>query len=97
MRISQVTSESNAVANQEALLSVITVVRNDAKRLVKTIDSLVEFYGDARFEHIVIDGESSDQTLDFLKKNSRHKNFQYLSEPDLSLITHLTLPTNREV
>ena len=82
MRISQVTSESNAVANQEALLSIITVVRNDAKRLVKTIDSLVDFYGDERFEHIVIDGESSDQTLDFLKKNSRHENFQYLSEPD---------------
>jgi putative colanic acid biosynthesis glycosyltransferase len=82
MRTSQVTSESNAVANQEALLSIITVVRNDAKRLVKTIDSLVEFYDDERFEHIVIDGKSSDETIDFLRKNSRHENFQYLSEPD---------------
>lgn len=82
MRISQVTRGSDVVANQEALLSIITVVRNDAKRLIETIDSLVMFYGDERFEHIVIDGKSSDQTLDLLRKNSRHKNFQYLSEPD---------------
>ena len=82
MTIAQLTCESDTVANQEVLLSIITVVRNDAQRLLKTIDSLVEFYGDERFEHVVIDGKSSDQTLDLLQTNSRHKNFQYLSESD---------------
>jgi putative colanic acid biosynthesis glycosyltransferase len=82
MTITQVTRESDMVANQEVLLSIITVVRNDAQRLEKTIDSLFKFYGDERFEHVVIDGKSSDRTLDLLQKNSQHKNFQYLSEPD---------------
>lgn len=82
MTIDQVTCKPDTVTNREVLLSIITVVRNDAQRLLKTIDSLAKFYDDVRFEHIVIDGKSTDQTLDLLQKNSQQKNFQYLSEPD---------------
>lgn len=82
MTITQVTRESDTVINPKVLLSIITVVRNDAQRLLKTINSLAGFYGDERFEHVVIDGKSSDQTLDLLRKNSQYKNFQYLSESD---------------
>ena len=71
-----------ALADQDILLSIITVVRNDALRLVKTIDSLIGFYDDERFEHIVIDGKSNDETMDVLRRTSHHKNFRYLSEAD---------------
>lgn len=82
MTITQATSESAMDSSEEIVLSIITVVRNDAQRLSKTINSLVNFYGDRRFEHIVIDGKSSDQTLAVLRQNSEHMNFHYLSETD---------------
>ena len=64
------------------LLSIITVCRNDAARLKKTIDSLSHFYNDPRFEHVVMDGESTDGT-DLLVAPLMHKiNFKYYSEQD---------------
>lgn len=67
----------------EVLLSIITVVRNDAKRLAATMDSLSRLYGDQRFEHIVIDGQSTDQlTLDLVLSKNNYTNYQGLSEPD---------------
>jgi len=68
---------------QSVLLSVVTVVRNDHARLRTTVSSLERFYGDDRFEHIVIDGNSDLGTTRLLKqKKSVHKNFKYRSEPD---------------
>lgn len=67
---------------QDVLLSIITVVRNDHRRLAATIRSLECFYGDDRFEHIVIDGNSTDGTQQLLQNNIRHTNFRFLSEPD---------------
>jgi putative colanic acid biosynthesis glycosyltransferase len=64
------------------LLSIITVCRNDAVRLKKTIDSLSHFYNDPRFEHVVMDGGSTDGA-DLLVAPLMHKiNFKFYSEQD---------------
>ncbi len=64
-------------------ISIITVTKNSEKFLQKTIDSLSkQTY--RNFEHIVIDGASTDQTLDIIKKNS-NKISKWISEPDQGL------------
>jgi putative colanic acid biosynthesis glycosyltransferase len=69
--------------SEEIVLSIITVVRNDPVRLAATIESLRELYGNPKFEHIVIDGSSSDlKTLSLIQRQSKHPNFSFLSEPD---------------
>lgn len=71
---------------EETFLSIITVVRNDPERLAATIESLGELYSDPRFEHVVIDGRSTDiKTLQLIQKASRHQNFKFVSEPDLGI------------
>ncbi len=69
-------------AEKTVQLSIITVTRNDISRLRKTIESLRVYYNDDRFEHIVIDGNSSDDTKPYLQEKVDHKNFRYLSEQD---------------
>jgi putative colanic acid biosynthesis glycosyltransferase len=67
------------------LLSIITVCRNDAKRLKITIDSLSDFYNDVRFEHVVVDGESTDET-DVLVASLLHRaNFKFYSGRDTGI------------
>lgn len=64
-------------------ISIITVTRNSAKTLEETLQSLYSqsLFQEGGVEHIVIDGGSTDQTLEILKKYSR--NIAVLvSEPD---------------
>lgn len=68
--------------SQDIILSIVTASYNDCQRLTATVRSLENFYGDSRFEHIVIDGNSKDETRKYLKDISYHDNFIYLSEPD---------------
>jgi len=71
------------VPSKEILLSIITVVRNDPVRLAATIDSLVDLYGNEGFEHIVVDGNSTDQgTLKLIGETTKHQNYKFLSESD---------------
>lgn len=61
-------------------LSIITVVKNDATALeltLKSIDS--QTYRD--FEHIIIDGDSNDGSVDILKNFSSYT-IKYISEID---------------
>ena len=51
------------------LFSIITPVLNDKKGLIKTIKSL-QIQNFRNFEHIVIDGGSTDGTIDLIKNNS---------------------------
>ena len=51
----------------QPLVSVITVVRNDAEGLVRTMDS-VAAQDYRQIEYVVIDGASTDGTLEVLKK-----------------------------
>ena len=70
---------------ENTFVTIVTVVRNDAVRLDKTIRSLKSYYGDSRFEHIIIDGDSSDGTLNLIFEANKHTNVQALSEPDHGL------------
>ena len=51
------------------LISIITVVKNDKKNILKTINS-VKNQNFKNFEHIIIDGKSNDNTL---QKIQQHK------------------------
>ncbi len=60
-------------------VSIITVTFNSQETLQDTIDSIVaQDYAD--IEHILVDGNSSDKTLEIIKSNSSIS--KYLSEPD---------------
>jgi putative colanic acid biosynthesis glycosyltransferase len=69
-------------ANNALLLSIITVCRNDAARLKLTADSISEFYGDARFEHVVVDGLSTDGTNSLAETLAQSTNFSFYSSRD---------------
>lgn len=61
-------------------MSVITVVRNDAEGLVRTMDS-VAAQDYRQIEYVVIDGASTDGTLEVLKKRQARLSC-WISEPD---------------
>ena len=61
-------------------LSIITVNFNDAKGLERTIESVIS-QSYHNFEFIVIDGGSSDGSLDIIKKYERHIDY-WVSEHD---------------
>ena len=65
------------------LISIITVVFNGSKTLKQTIDSVLS-QNYKNIEYIVIDGGSTDGTLDIIKKYERHINY-WISEPDKGL------------
>ena len=65
------------------LVSVITVVFNGAATVEHTIRSVIEQSYD-NVEHIIIDGGSTDATLDILHKYNGHINY-WLSENDLGI------------
>jgi glycosyltransferase involved in cell wall biosynthesis len=64
-------------------ISIITVTKNSDKFLQETIDSLSK-QTHQNFEHIIVDGASTDKTLDIIKKNSS-KIKKWISEPDHGL------------
>lgn len=63
------------------LFSVITVCRNAEALIAPTVTSLVNqtFKG---FEHLVIDGASSDKTLSIIRQLSPATSLRIVSEPD---------------
>jgi glycosyltransferase involved in cell wall biosynthesis len=61
-------------------VSVVSVVLNSRELLGKSISSIIsQKYTD--FEYIVIDGGSTDGTVDVIKKNTQYIHY-WLSEPD---------------
>ena len=64
------------------MLSIVTVCRNDASRLKKTIESLSNFYNNVNFEHIVVDCESEDETDKVILFYLNYNNFRFYSEQD---------------
>ena len=61
-------------------LSIITVNYNDAKGLERTILSVIS-QTKHNFEFIVIDGGSTDGSIDVINKYERHIDY-WVSEPD---------------
>ncbi len=65
------------------IVSIITVVFNGAKTLEQTIQSVLnQTY--KNFEYIIIDGGSTDGTIEVIKKYEKHISF-WISEPDKGL------------
>jgi putative colanic acid biosynthesis glycosyltransferase len=62
------------------LVSVITVVRNGAETIAATLDS-VRAQRQVDIEHVIIDGASTDGTLNIIKAY-QHDQLRWISEPD---------------
>jgi glycosyltransferase involved in cell wall biosynthesis len=69
--------------DEELLVSVITVVFNGEDYLQQTIDS-VKNQTYKNIEYIIIDGGSTDNTINIIKKNQDHIS-HWISEPDKGL------------
>lgn len=67
--------------NGKARISVITVVLNDAGHLEETIISVIEKKKTVEVDYLIIDGGSTDGTVDIIKKYA-HELFYWVSEPD---------------
>lgn len=67
------------IDKNERIISVITVVFNGEKYLEQTIQSVIN--QSANIEYLIIDGGSTDDTLDILKKYE-HQIDYWVSEPD---------------
>lgn len=65
------------------LVSVITVVYNNSATLQRCIDSVVA-QQEIAVEYIVIDGGSTDGTVDIIRSNSAHIDYA-VSEPDMGI------------
>ena len=61
-------------------LSIVTVVRNDAGRLRRTLESVAR-QKSARVEYLVIDGASTDATLELIRSHEGLID-RWVSEPD---------------
>ena len=69
--------------NKNFKISVITVTKNSEKFLEENINSLKnQTY--QNFEHIIIDGKSTDGTVDIIKKHNEKIDY-WISEPDKGL------------
>ncbi len=65
---------------KDVKFSIITVVKNDQKKITKTIKSIIN-QSFKSFEYLIIDGKSSDQTLFEIKKFRKKINL-LISEKD---------------
>lgn len=68
------------VAHSNPLVSIITVVYNGGEPLEQTIQSVIN-QGHVNIEYLIIDGGSTDGTLDIIRKYNDRITF-WLSEPD---------------
>jgi cellulose synthase/poly-beta-1,6-N-acetylglucosamine synthase-like glycosyltransferase len=58
------------INKKKLLITIITVVKNDEKKILSTLNSVFsQKYSNIEF--IVIDGASSDRTLDIIKQNEK--------------------------
>lgn len=66
------------------MISVVTVCYNEKKTIRATIESVIgQTYDD--FEYVIMDGASSDGTLDIINEYADNKLLKCISEPDTGL------------
>ena len=65
----------------DIIISIITVTYNEGEKIVPTIESVLNYMSknDMRYEYVVIDGNSTDDTLEILRSYS---SLTIVSEPD---------------
>ena len=61
-------------------ISIVTPSFNQADYIERTVESVLSQTGDFTLEHIVVDGGSTDRTLDILKGYGTR--ITWISEPD---------------
>jgi hypothetical protein len=69
--------------DNDPLISIITVVLNNALKLEQTLQSVIN-HSKHRVEYIVVDGGSTDGTLEIIKKYDDQIDY-WVSEPDLGI------------
>ncbi|MCK5021964.1 MAG: glycosyltransferase [Candidatus Pacebacteria bacterium] len=62
--------------------SIITPTYNSEKYLTETIESVLSQKGDFEIEYIIIDGGSTDKTIEIIKKYSEKYPIKWISEKD---------------
>lgn len=62
-------------------LSIITIARNNAEGLRRTIQSVVQ-QTDEEFEYIIIDGASTDNSVEIIRGAESKRPIKWVSEPD---------------
>jgi len=67
----------------EPILSIVTVVRNDPQRLLRTLESVARQKSD-RIEYLVVDGASTDATLELIRSHGGLID-RWTSEPDAGI------------
>lgn len=80
MSYAALAARREAVSAPPPCVSIITVVRNGAATLARTIASVQAQQGPA-IEHVVVDGGSTDGTQALLERHLRAQDF-WISEPD---------------
>jgi glycosyltransferase involved in cell wall biosynthesis len=71
---------------EDPLISVVTVCRNSAKTIQRTLESVLQ-QGYPHIEYLVVDGASTDGTVDIIREyvakfQSRGSQFRWVSEAD---------------
>ena len=66
------------------LISVITINRNNNSGLLQTIQS-VEMQTSTDFEYIIVDGASTDNSVETIREHSSMSNLRWISEPDTGI------------
>ena len=66
------------------MISIITIAKNEEKSIERTILSVINQSAINEIEYIVIDGKSSDNTLEIIKKY-KDKISKIISEPDFGI------------
>lgn len=66
------------------MISVITIAKNEEKTIERTILSVINQSAINEIEYIVIDGKSSDKTLEIINKY-KNKISKIISEPDFGI------------
>ena len=70
---------------KKALFSIITICRNEEKRIKSTIESVLN-QSNKNYEYILIDGKSTDGTLDIIEKYCmKNQLMQCVSEIDTGI------------